>query len=285
MPWEGSGLAGGGTVTGGRPGSVCPQGWTEDFDRAQMATQVFIGRRAPTIPAIPYTWDPGPGTHPTGTIDLDDDPQDSTHMYISRTDSAAADASIWLGYLHTDCTVTVKSPDNKTKGYRVTATPTVHTTYVDVPISWTDGTEVVPPGPVELTITFSPEAPLLYEDSYGTANYGRMPFVLTDLINTDRTLFETLADRILEVRGSNSVPRLETVTIDARTGKTWPTQNMTLMSTAAPEKPSRYLMRLEVDDRTIFDRMAFCVAVRHFISPEEWTMRITLDIAEWAGTL
>ena len=112
-----------------------------------------------------------------------------------------------------------------------------------------------------------------------------MPFQVTDLINTSKDLFETLADRILEVRGSNSVPRLETVTIDARTGKTWPTQNMTLMSTAAPEKPSRYLMRLEVDDRTIFDRMAFCVAVRHFISPEEWTMRITLDIAEWAGTL
>ena len=117
MPWEGEGLAGGGTVTGGRPGSVCPQGWTEDFDRAQMATQVFIGRRAPTIPEIPYTWDPGPGPAPVaGEINLNDDPQDATHMYISRTDSAAADASIWLGYLHTDCTVTVKSAGQQDEG-------------------------------------------------------------------------------------------------------------------------------------------------------------------------
>ena len=58
---------------------------------------------------------------------------------------------------------------------------------------------------------------------------------------------------------------------------------MDLMSTASPEKPSRYAMRLAVDERPIYDRMCFVAGVRHFISPDEWTLRITLDIAEWAG--
>ena len=57
------------------------------------------------------------------------------------------------------------------------------------------------------------------------------------------------------------------------------------MSTADPGKPSRYLMRLAVDDRLIFDRMCFATAVRHVIARDEWTMRITLDIAEWAAQL
>jgi hypothetical protein len=204
-------------------------------------------------------------------------------MYVSKTADGAIDATIWLAYLHANCTVTVQTADNKTKGYRVVADPTEHATHFELPIAWTAGTEVVPPGPVVLILTIAAETPQLWQDIYGVEHYGRMTFIRTDLINTDRDLFETLADRILEVRGSNSVPRLEAVTLDARTGP--PLRNMGVMSSASPEKPSRYRMFLIVDGRTVYDRMCFATAVRHFIGPREWTARITLDIAEWAAQL
>jgi hypothetical protein len=136
---------------------------------------------------------------------------------------------------------------------------------------------------VTVTLSIGTEVPQLWTDPYGVFHYGYLTFTRTDLINTDRDLFAKLADRILEVRGSNSVPRLQAVTIDARTGS--PMANMRMMSAAAPEKPSRYRMFLHVDERTIYDRMSFATAVRHFISHDEWTLRITTDIAEWAAQL
>jgi hypothetical protein len=113
----------------------------------------------------------------------------------------------------------------------------------------------------------------------------RLNFTRTDLINTTTSLFETLADRILEVRGSNSVPRVESVTVDARTGRHFPLHNMTAMSAVRPEKPSRYKLRLQVGGRLIFDRMMFATSVRHTIERDEWSTVITFDVAEWAAQL
>lgn len=293
MAWTDGGTGayypGGGPGSPGRPGSYCPQGWEEDFDRSQMSTQVLIARAAPTdVPVLRYTWSPAPGSlpPPAGTINLNSNPNEATHLYVRKVDAAGTDATLWLRYLHGkgDCSVNVKDAENKSRTYRVTAEPVEYDAYFDVPVFWTEGTEILPPGAVDLTLSITAETPRLYQDAYGVGHYGRMTFQRTDLLNTETDLFVTLADRILEVRGSNSVPRLEAVTLDARTGDHG-IHNMNLMSSAAPEKPSRYLCRLRVDDRVIFERMCFASAVRHFVARDEWTLRITLDIAEWAGTL
>lgn len=277
----------------GTTGTICPAGWDEDFDRSQMSTQVMIARSAPAeVPDLPYTLSATGGVTSYGGIAASPNQEAATVLHVSKTPMDGTDATIWLGYLNRHSSVTYASAANdatdppipeKSRTYKLTADAVEHDEYYDLPVIWTGGTAHVPAGPVTLKLSIGNEVPQLWFDPYGVDHYGRMTFNRTDLINTDRDLFEKLADRILEVRGSNSVPRLEAVTIDARTGDKL--ANMRLMSSAAPEKPSRYRMALQVGERTIYDRMCFASAVRHFIGPDEWTLRITLDIAEWAAQL
>ncbi len=278
----------------GTTGTICPQGWEEDFDRSQMSTQVMIARSSPSdVPQLHYDLAVTVTVPPaSGVLSVDPNQEAATSIYISKTTTDSVDATIWLGYLNRHSTISYLSAGDDTvdpatpetsRGYKLTADVIEHADHYELPVFWTQGTNHVPSGPVTLTLTVGQEVPQLWFDPYGVDHYGRMTFTRTDLINTDRTLFAKLADRILEVRGSNSVPRLEAVTIDARTGT--PMANMRMMSAAAPEKPSRYRMWLQVGDRVIYDRMAFATAVRHFIGPNEWTLRITTDIAEWAAQL
>jgi hypothetical protein len=278
----------GGSTSAGRPGSYCPASWTEDFDRGQMSTQVMIGRGLPSdIPVLRYVFpaDTGPVPPPTGELNLNGSQTAATRLYVSRTDDLGTDAMIWLNYLHNGCSLTYQTlgTGKESRGYQVTGDVAEYPSYFEIPIFWTQGTTAVPHGPVDLTLRLTRETPQLWQDAYGVSHYGRMVFNRTDLINTSTDMFVTLADRILEIRGSNSVPRLETVTLDARTGA--PGHNMNLMSSAAPEKPSRYMCCLIVDGRHIFQRMCFANAVRHHITLDEWTLQITLDIAEWAAQL
>ena len=240
----------------GPPGSIvfpaaggdfmCPQGWEEDFDRAQMSTQVMIGRQLPSeLPvSAPYNLAATVTVPPAaGALVVDPNQETATRIYASKTTAGGVDATIWLGYLNRHGTVSYDSGDTS-RGYDLTADVIEHDGYYELPVIWTSGTDHVPSGPVEFFVTsIGTEVPQLWIDTYGVAHYGRMTFQRTDLINTDRDLFEKMADRILEVRGSNSAPRLEAVTIDARTGS--PLRNMGLMSQASPEKPSRYAMRLD----------------------------------------
>lgn len=286
----------------GVPGSYCPQGWTEDFDRAQMSTQVLINHVAPSdIPTFRYDF---PGSFadppPAGQITLNAPQTDATVMRVAKSDAGGADQSVWLRYVHQNCTVTITAvgrgtadDNNKSRGYRIVGAPTESASHLSWPVFWTAGTEAIVPGPVDLTLSITPEVPQLWLDSFGVDHYGRMTFNRTDLIRVDpltvngapNPIYRTLADRILEIRGSNSVPRLESVTLDARTDHTFPMHNMNLMSSAAPEKPSRYLCRLQVEGRVIFERMMFTTAIRHAIARDEWTLVITMDLADWAAQL
>jgi hypothetical protein len=287
----------GGGTTGG---AVCPSGWDEDFDRSQMSTQVMIARQAPTqVPLVPYTLAATVTVPPgAGMIVTDPNQEAATRLLVSKTNRDGGDATIWVGYLNRHSSVTITdggdpahvdgegNPDPippRSRGYELTADAIEHAAYYELPVVWTQGTDHVPAVPVDLELTVGQEVPQLWQDTYGVEHYGRMTFTRTDLINTDRDLFVKLADRILEVRGSNSVPRLESVTVDARRGA--PLRHMGLMSSASPEKPSRYRMFLDVDGRRVYDRMTFVTAVRHVIGPDEWTLRVTLDIAEWAAQL
>ena len=287
MPWlesaPGTIIPAGGDP--GRPGDICPQGWENDFDRAQMSTQVLIGRQAPsTIPVLNYNF-PGATPPTTGQVTLNAAQSAATVMQVHKTTADGADATIWLRYLKAQDTVRFADADNTATavGYRITATPTEQPDRFDIPIVWQDGQTPVPTGIASLTLQLLAEPPELYIDTFGKTTYGIETLTRTDLLNTSKALFPTLADRILEIRGSNSVPRIEAVTLAARTGHSG--QNIELMSTCRPEKPSRYRMRLAVNERPVFDRMCFASSIRHFIARDEWTLRIGLDAAEWAGQL
>ena len=287
MPWEESAP---GTIVPpsagtGTAGDICPSDWDEDFDRSQMSTQVLIGRQLPSnVPPLVYTLvDAGP----PGDGELFVGPGPDYVLLVSKEQAVFPQhVSTFLRYVKAQDTIRITSGDStgQTLGWRVTAAPIEHATYFEYPVFWTEGMTPFSPAPgVIFSMELRPEPPELWIDTMGKSLYGVENFNRTDLINSTTDIFETLADRILEVRGVNSVPRIEAVTIDARTGRG--IFNMELMSTAAPEKPSRYRLRLAVDERPIFDRMMFVAAVRHFIARDEWTLRISLDVAEWAGQL
>lgn len=267
---------------------LCPSEWTEDFDRAAMTTEVLIGRVTPSnIPTLPFTF---PSTVPpaAGGLSLNGPQSEATVMYLSRTDSAGGDAWPWLQYINHNGTVRFADADDTTKsiGYGVTGTPAVFPAHVEVPVIWIDGQTAVPSGPVTVTLSPATEPVRLFFDAFGRDTYGRETFTRIDLIRTDPVaspIYEELADRILEVRGSNSVPRVDTVTLDARRGTG--IRNMDLMSLARPDKPSRYLLRLQVGGRVVYSRMMFVTATRHSITRDEWTLQMTTDVAEWADQL
>lgn len=276
-----------GSASPPRPGSACPQTWEENFDRSQMSTEVLINRGSPSnVPALRYIFPSNTGTLPpdSGEFFLDANQENASKIYISRTDDLGVDATVWLDYLHDGCSLTFTALLTKeARGYAVTGDPIQRPNYFEVPIFWTSGETPVPHGPVDLTFSITPEVPQNWQDTFGVNHYGRIPFSRTDLINVNRDLFQELAGRILDVRGSGSVPRVESVTLDARTGPGM--RIMNLISATDPGKPSRYRMTLNVDGRRVFDRMCFATGVRHFIASDEWTTRITLDIAEWAAQL
>jgi hypothetical protein len=290
----------GGSSLPARPGDVCPSSWTEDFDRSQMSTEVLIGRTLPSnIPDIVYTYAAaippgGGGLALNGANQLV-----ATVLYLSRTNSTGGSVSAWLRYIGPDTKiritgsgVTGQNPDTLddiigqvSLTYSVTAATTFHTSYVSIPVAWTDGETPMLHGKTTIQITLGQELPDLYYDAYGRAHYGRETFTRTDLISATRSLFLTLADRILEVRGSNSVPRVDSVTVDARQGRDFPMLNMELMSLARPELPSRTQLRLQVNGRIVYNRHMFVTSVRHSIERDEWTATLTFDVAEWAAQL
>jgi hypothetical protein len=160
-----------------------------------------------------------------------------------------------------------------------------------------------------------PENPDINDDLDGQAVYGIQPFERTDLLNADPSGFPDMAFRWIDILGKDSMPRIESVTLSAATGRpastltwqdlvdtyaTWSALDAAVdiwrdlssvnlvaevMSTAAPELPSRYRCRLKAySGRQVFDRMMFATSVAHTVARDEWTLRIGLDVAEWAAT-
>lgn len=273
--------------SGGTPGSYCPSSWEENFDRSEMSTQVMINNQTPSdVPVLRFVFVAGTGAPGAGEMTLNGSQTGASLAYFSVRDDLGVDATVWLRYLHHGCTIRIDTlaSTKESRGYAVTAeNPTVYTNYVAVSITWTEGTDDVPHGPVDVTLSIVARVPELWQDSYGVNHYGRITFQRTDLVNVNRDLYGTLANRILQIRGSNSVPRLASVTLDARQGP--PGHTMSLMSRADPTRPSRYRCCLQVGARTVYNQMCFASSVRHTITRSEWTLRIGLDVALWAGAL
>jgi hypothetical protein len=101
-----------------------------------------------------------------------------------------------------------------------------------------------------------------------------------DLQTADPWQLDTLATRLLETRGVSTMPRVQSLTLDA--GRD--TATMLAMLAADPQLPSRWQLIVERAGRPLLDRMLLVTAVDHNWDPHGWQASITLDDAEpWAA--
>lgn len=108
---------------------------------------------------------------------------------------------------------------------------------------------------------------------------GPEPFDRTDLITFDDGTLTTLANRALQTRGVDTMPRVTAVTLDAARDP-GDGSYVELMATARPETPTRLRCRLRDNDRDVFDGELFVTSVDHTITPTgRWFCRFGLDVA------
>jgi len=105
--------------------------------------------------------------------------------------------------------------------------------------------------------------------------YGVEPFERTDLDTQNVADLQLLADRYLQTRGADTIPRVRSVSLDGRTGD----DVVDLLSTTTPFLPSRYRCRLQLLRGLVFDAEYLTTGVRHDIGPEGWETDLTLDVA------
>lgn len=113
------------------------------------------------------------------------------------------------------------------------------------------------------------------DDSSSWTLYGIETFERTDLQTAEVEVLEDLAERYLETRGPHTIPRVRTVTLDARNGD----DVVDVLTYASPYAPSRYRCRL-LTDRLVFDEMYLLTGVQHQVDPDGWTTQLQLDLAE-----
>lgn len=272
--------------TPGVIGDVCPAGWEVSFDRMDIATRVELNRELPEVPdELVFNFSASTALPPaSGEIRITTTDQTlPTQMYVHVTPAFGTNPTPYLRNLRNFDEVTISDrtdTQNQTRTYRVTGDAFLHSsgTYWIIPITWIDG-EVGVGGQVTLGLRLLPLEPVVVDDPAGQSLYGIETFELTDLISIDDSLFADLAERALVTRGYTSMPRLESVTLDAKAARGDMTA-LEMMATCRPELPSRYLCRLRLEDgRVVFDRNMFAVSTRHFISHNEWTLLMGLDDA------
>ena len=119
------------------------------------------------------------------------------------------------------------------------------------------------------------DEPIVVDDEEAQDIYGVESLDLTDLETTLDTEMTQIANRLLVIRGISTAPRVAGVTLNAATAP----DMVTLLSTADPRTPSRYVCRHDSGDRRVFSRIMFCTAIRHTIGPDLWEARLSLDDA------
>lgn len=113
-------------------------------------------------------------------------------------------------------------------------------------------------------------------DSSSWGLYGIETFERTDLATQDVAQLALMADRYLATRGANTIPRVRTVSFDARTAD----NVVDLLTSSSCYRPSRYRCRLALERGLIFDQQHYCTGANHDISPDGWTSELLLDIAD-----
>jgi hypothetical protein len=279
-------------ATPGVLGDVCPAGWEISYDRQDLATQVELNRQLPEpVPRLRWNLDGSAGVGAAlGYVRMNNSDQTLvTVLSFSDTDADATNAEPFLRNMGVGTEIRlsdVGDTTNNTRTYESTGGPVLFPSPVRnyrIPVAWTDGATGIG-GLVELQASFIAPAAYVLDDPAGQSLYNVETFSMTDLIAVDGNRFPALAARALATRGYTAMPRLEAVLLDAKAAR-GDTFTMETMATCLPELPSRYLCRLRHEDgRMVFDRNMFAVGTRHFISRDDWSLRITLDDADWAGT-
>lgn len=114
-----------------------------------------------------------------------------------------------------------------------------------------------------------------YDDVDNQVRYGIEPLVRTDLWTELDAQVDLIGERILYVRGADTMPRIEAINFSAATDD----NVVEMLATLDVHKPSRYLCRLELDHGVVFEEQHFATGVRHHWTFNEWTAQVTLDLA------
>lgn len=101
-----------------------------------------------------------------------------------------------------------------------------------------------------------------------------------DLQTSDGTQLLVLAQRLIETRGSTTMPRVNSLTLDAgRDRATW-----LAMLEADPQAPTRWHLIVERGGRPLLDRMLLVTSVEHSWDAHGWQASVRLDDAmPWAA--
>jgi hypothetical protein len=121
------------------------------------------------------------------------------------------------------------------------------------------------------------EADLTNGTKYGLSMFGVEPFKRTDLETLNDADLDWFGERVLTNRSWKFMPRVNAVTVTAKTSAP---DTISLLADASPFLPARYRCQHRIDGRVVFNRVMLVTGVEHSISPAGWESRIALDDAE-----
>lgn len=99
---------------------------------------------------------------------------------------------------------------------------------------------------------------------------------LTDLVTDNPVQLQLLADRLLRINGTSTMPRIAGMLFQPRAETLAMRQ---VIAAADPGRPTRWHVRLERDGRPVADRQLFVTSVRHTITAAAWRCEVTCDDA------
>jgi hypothetical protein len=129
----------------------------------------------------------------------------------------------------------------------------------------------------------SDTGPHIFDDTAAQVLYGveTTPERL-DLQTSDPLQLDQLARRLVETRGVATMPRVNTLNLDAGRDR----ETMLACLDADPQRPSRWHLVIDRDGRSVLDRQLFVTAVDHDWDAAGWRCQVTLDdAAPWIATV
>ena len=121
-----------------------------------------------------------------------------------------------------------------------------------------------------------PETAIVQDDDEGMALYGMESLERLDLLTLSDADIVSLAARTLATRSHTTMPRVRSVSLDARMGP----RQLDVMTLADPFTPTHYRCRLvEQDGRLVFDDRYMTTALAHTITADVWQLEMNLDLA------
>lgn len=129
---------------------------------------------------------------------------------------------------------------------------------------------------VVVSTTADDAVPEVYESQTVIDDYGAESIDLRDLWTKDGAARESIAERLLETRTPDSVPRVERLALYGTTSD-MAVDAMALLDFAVPTRLRA--RHLDSSGGVIFDDQCFVTGVAHHITPDEWSVDVALDLS------